>query len=361
MSIFTDIFIALGSLLLTLIENCKIVKPTIKTAYNAASSNRGPYFLSERPEFTAALEQLFDSLKADPIAFSECVVAPGWRLAFTASPAVGLHYVTKGSGWVSVAGAPPKALAVGTVLITPPGHAWRIEQPGEQGVIPDNQIVEVTLPPLPLAHRVDRWTAGEGASAMELVCGHFVALDPALKGLFAGLRTAAVQPFAGESMAALMRLMLKEFAAPGLGRRAMVRALLQQLLISLLREAVATQEDWVDRVRVLHDAQVLRAFRAMVTTIEAPHSLASLADIACLSRSAFSKRFREALGGSPMAILRELRLLRAAELLRSAAQPVQRVVTDVGYTSASSFSRAFRSRFGCEPAAYAATISQRAQ
>lgn len=319
----------------------------------------GLHFLSDRPSFAEALEQLLDNLKVDPIAFSECAVAPGWRMTFAASPTVGLHYVEAGTGQIVVEGALPIPFEAGVVLMTPPGLGYRIEPFGQSPAAPGDRTLEITLPPTPPTSRADRWIAGKGDPSIVLVCGHFVALDPVLEGLFAGLRAAIVHSFAGQSMADLMHMVAGEFDAPRPGQRSMVRALLHQLLISLFREADAAHEPWVDSVRVLRDVQVMRAFHAMVADVAALHSQASLADIACLSRSAFSKRFSEALGDSPMAVLRELRLLRAAELLRIGTKPVQQICSEVGYQSASSLSRAFRARFGAEPMAYRLRCSQR--
>jgi AraC family transcriptional activator of mtrCDE len=47
------------------------------------------------------------------------------------------------------------------------------------------------------------------------------------------------------------------------------------------------------------------------------HSVESLAQVACLSRSAFATRFTSTVGKSPMQVLRELRLRQAMQQLKA--------------------------------------------
>jgi len=53
-----------------------------------------------------------------------------------------------------------------------------------------------------------------------------------------------------------------------------------------------------------------------------------------------------------MEFLKALRLGRAAELLTRTDLPVKTVASEVGYSSRSSFTRAFVARYGCAPARF---------
>jgi AraC-like DNA-binding protein len=68
-----------------------------------------------------------------------------------------------------------------------------------------------------------------------------------------------------------------------------------------------------------------------------------------------SARFAELAGRSPMAILRELRMRGAAQQLKATDLSVDQVARNMGYTSRSSFVRAFRKTCGSDPADYHAT------
>ena len=86
------------------------------------------------------------------------------------------------------------------------------------------------------------------------------------------------------------------------------------------------------------------------TNLEEPASLESTARIACLSQYHFHRTFTQAFAKTPHAYLTEVRLARAHALLRS-GMPVVRACTEVGFTSASSFSRLFRDAYGIPPSA----------
>lgn len=309
--------------------------------------------MSHRPQSMAIeLDHLFEELCVKPIAFSECLIAKGWSLTFTAGANASLHYVSRGTGRIIVAGRPPVKFGPGALLVTPPGHGYRIESARGQGLASARRTLQITLPPV--ADRFDRWAAGDAEPEVVIICGHFVARDNTLRDLFAGLNGPAVQPFADNTPGALIGLIRDELVSQRSGMQTMAAALLRQLLVMLFRQAIATHEGWVESLTVLRDGKVMRAFHAMVSRPGDPHSLQSLADIACLSRSAFVKRFSDAFGQPPMFVLRELRLLRAAQLLRGQALSIQQISNAVGYGSASSFSRAFHARFGCEPSVYPA-------
>lgn len=79
-----------------------------------------------------------------------------------------------------------------------------------------------------------------------------------------------------------------------------------------------------------------------------------LARAAGLSRSQFSRRFRQAFGEPPHVYLLTRRLERAAALLRTTDRPVAEVCLAVGLDSLGSFTTSFTRMFGLSPAAYRA-------
>jgi AraC-like DNA-binding protein len=82
------------------------------------------------------------------------------------------------------------------------------------------------------------------------------------------------------------------------------------------------------------------------------YSLESLAELAHMSRSAFAKEFTDRFGRTPMAFLRDVRLRRAASLLRETDLPVESIAARVGFSSRSHFSRSFHGRFGHSPTTF---------
>ena len=81
-----------------------------------------------------------------------------------------------------------------------------------------------------------------------------------------------------------------------------------------------------------------------------PLSLDAVASEACLSRYHFHRAFTQVFKTTPHAYLTEVRLARAHALLQSGTT-VDQVCEDVGFSSTSSFSRLFRTRYGMTPGA----------
>jgi AraC family transcriptional regulator, activator of mtrCDE len=85
---------------------------------------------------------------------------------------------------------------------------------------------------------------------------------------------------------------------------------------------------------------------------EQPFTLPTLAEVAGMSRSVFAARFADGLGQSPIGFLKTLRLARATRLLLATDLPVKTVAVRVGYSSRSSFTRAFAACHGVGPMAF---------
>jgi transcriptional regulator GlxA family with amidase domain len=100
----------------------------------------------------------------------------------------------------------------------------------------------------------------------------------------------------------------------------------------------------------LADPLLARALSLFHAAPEHPWTVEELAKRVASSRSVLDERFRKRLAVAPMRYLTELRLQRAANLLRSSRLGVAEVATRVGYDSEAAFSRAFRRHVGEPPA-----------
>lgn len=100
----------------------------------------------------------------------------------------------------------------------------------------------------------------------------------------------------------------------------------------------------------LADLRVERALRAMRADLSRSWTVAELAEVAGLSRTAFARAFSRVTGQSPRAHLTQLRLERSAELLQDLGTGLAEVAAQVGYANEFSLSRAFKRHFGVAPA-----------
>ena len=100
------------------------------------------------------------------------------------------------------------------------------------------------------------------------------------------------------------------------------------------------------------DRRVMTAIEAMEAHLSRRWRVADLAALCRLSPSRFAHVFRATMGTSPLRHLQERRLERARDLLQRTSLSVQEVMTLVGATDPSHFSRDFRNRVGVSPRDY---------
>lgn len=289
----------------------------------------------------ASREGLLDSLEIDAEPFALCELRGACRLGLDRDSGATVHYVLEGRGTLMVAGADRIRLGPGSLVFVPAGrtHSLLSEAADLRPMTaPTCNPVELRL-----AHLV---AAGAQAGRMLVICGR---ITLGLRGTH-GLVDLLADPIVVSGTDDLVlrdavRGLLRELAEPAPGGRAMLRALLAQCAIAMLRrrpEALRFQP-------LLADPRLARALQAMLEDPGAPHSVESLSDAAGMSRTRFSARFSEAAGTSPARMLRDLRLTRAAAILAQGDIPVDRVALRMGFASRSAFSRAFTERFGHPP------------
>ena len=178
--------------------------------------------------------------------------------------------------------------------------------------------------------------------------------------LFGRLREPLVQRFsAGDPRQGPFVELIEEVTARRPGSRAMIETLLRRCLILLFRDCWAHGQCPLVWLAALEDARLERAVTAMQERPERPLSLPRLAEVAGMSRSVFAARFTDAVGQPPIEFLKTLRLDRAAQLLARTDLPVKSVAARAGYTSRSSFTRAFLARHGLGPARFRAAMKIR--
>jgi AraC family transcriptional regulator len=135
---------------------------------------------------------------------------------------------------------------------------------------------------------------------------------------------------------------------------------LHDLVEAVLRldRAAARGADRVPAVRASTRAELYRRLQRardyLHARVEPGATLPELARVAALSPHRLLRLFRATFGHTPQQYLRELRMERAARLLRETDAPVGAVADAVGFDSFGSFSWAFRRRFGVPPRSFRA-------
>lgn len=292
-----------------------------------------------------SLESIFDGLDVELEPFAICELRGKAGLALPPRSNAVIHFVLAGDGYLVMASQDPIRLVPGSVVIVPPGKTHRLESSGGAEGFSD------PLPHCaPLPDVWERIRSGEGVNGVLIACGDLKATYREGLGLFEYLTEPIVEHLADDARAAVaFRSLLEELAVPKAGAGAMARALMLQCLVAVLRRQFSHLSGSVSWLAVLENPRLGGAIRAMVDRPGDDYSLEGLADGAGMSRSSFVEHFSDAMGKPPIDFLRDIRLRRAATLLRTTDRPIKSIAATVGYRSRSYFSRAFKAQFGVPP------------
>ena len=299
------------------------------------------------------IDRLLSELELTLRPFAVCEIATGWRLQLPRVDWVTVHFVVAGSGRLRA------GRDAGSTSIALPRHTLALVPTSEVHQIEFGDPVEHEAAPKHPRQRADHLTAYEAGprdtEELRIVCGRLRAEDPQGAGLFDHLHAPLVIDFADTpEMVHVFERMLEEERQPSAASSAMTSALMSEALILLFRRLLA-DPDWpLPWLAALEDPRLAEPLSLILEHPERDHSVESLAASASMSRTAFAQAFRARYERGPMSYLRETRLRRAADLLRSSDMTVDEVAGRVGYGSRSQFSRAFAARFGATPSTYRA-------
>ncbi|WP_336207817.1 AraC family transcriptional regulator [Nonomuraea sp. LPB2021202275-12-8] len=273
-----------------------------------------------------------------------------WAQSFPSAPgSAGFQVILQGSCWLIPDDGEPIPLSVGDVVFFPHGHGCVMADS------PSTPVPQIDCDPGEEAALFGSASmAGPGAATVTL-CGGYRLDDgrthPILRDLPDMIHLPARLGHHQELRAAI-DLLAAEIANPRLGADTVVASLLDMLLLFILRAYInaeperCTVSGWS---AALADPGISAALDAVHRDPAHPWTVQSLADLAGLSRAAFSRRFSVLVGQPPLGYLTWWRLAIAARLLRSTDAPLSEVATRVGYGSEFAFANAFKREHGLAP------------
>ena len=142
-----------------------------------------------------------------------------------------------------------------------------------------------------------------------------------------------------------------ELEAESPGKEIIVRALVEQLVVQLLRNySAARLSEELELSRVgLVDRRIRRSVELMYTQLDQDLSLKDVAAASYLSPFHFARLFKKITGSTPHNYLAGIRSTRAQRLLAESDLSITEIAARVGYLSASHFTKAFRQATGTTP------------
>lgn len=302
------------------------------------------------------LDRLLMTLDVAVDAFAICTVDRGLRMVTRGANEIEIHYVLSGTMYLDVPGHARIRCGPGSIVLVPPHLGQTIgadDLPGRELAAMEhcNQAQNGMT-------RFD-CTHASGPGDLKFICGLITASISGSFGLLDAVRRPIVENLADQPIvSASYDLMLAESQRPEIGSRAMVGALMKACLLLLLRRHFGHSDHETSLLSTLRDPRLGKAVTAVLDRPSARHSVAALASVAGMSRSAFAREFSHSFAMSPMEFVAKTRLHLAAEMLRSTSMPVKVIAANIGFSSRSHFSRAFRDAYGADPSSYRRAASQ---
>ncbi|HJP76711.1 MAG TPA: AraC family transcriptional regulator [Pseudonocardiaceae bacterium] len=283
-----------------------------------------------------------------------CKRAP-WGMRFGTFAGAGFHVVLQGSCWLFPSVGDPIALSVGDVVFLPRAGAHGMADSRTTSLVGTSAQSLPDFEAGPTPH-------GPVAPTL-LLCGAYLLDQGRMHPLLAELpEVVHLQARVGShpSLRAALDLLGNELDEPRQGTGAVVPALLDMLLLYILRAWLDEQTGHAHTgwAAALGDPAIAAALRGIHREPAQQWTVEALGALAGLSRAAFARRFTALLGQPPLAYLTWWRMTTAARLLRESDVPLGTVATRVGYTSEFAFAKAFKREFGLAPGGYRRTGTQ---
>lgn len=294
------------------------------------------------------LTQTIGLLRPRSLLWKQMEARGDWGVRFPANTGAVFCLVTKGACLFEAAGQAPRRLAEGDFVFLAAPLVWSLR------ARPDSLLHDMGQPHT--GGEVNRMGAGEGPVTRTLG-GHFGfgQADAAL--MRDVLPDRLVVESRGEGAArlrGLLDLIGDEAAGARPGRDVVLDRLLEVLLVEVIRHAAAAPgASRPGLLSGLADPRIATTLAALHADIRRDWTVAALAEVANLSRSAFAERFGRQVGLSPIDYLSRWRMAVARDALRNGAS-LAGVADAVGYQSVSAFSAAFTRKVGAPPSRYAA-------
>ena len=262
-----------------------------------------------------------------------------WAIDTSGSTQVPFHLVCQGEGWLHGAGGRPQRLLAGQLVLFPHDSAHVLADTDK----PPSESVLNRPPPQRLEGAITR-----------LVCGYFLFDQRIAAPLLSSLPSTLVLDLSQSGdpcVRELVNLWMQEAARESYGSDLAIDRFAELVFIQMLREEIE-QGRLRGFIGSLGDAQLGPGLASIHREPGAPHRLSDMAQLAGLSDSAFTKRFKRSIGMTPGRYLKHWRMQIAARALADGNRSMLEIANSVGYDSEVAFRKTFKNYIGTAPGAY---------
>ena len=259
-----------------------------------------------------------------------------------------IQIVNAGHCWLDVEGESLRELREGSLVLMPHGTAHTIRDEVDSATQPLFDI-----PVEKISDRYEIMRHGGGGDFTQITAG-VVRVDRSAVGNLLTLFPKVLQIDAWDDQSGWLQSTLRFIAQEARelkpGGETVITRLTDVLIIQLIRTWVdslsGANQGWLAALR---DEQIGQALVLIHRELQYPWTVATLASVVNMSRSAFSARFTELVGQPAMGYLTKWRMQQAHTLLCDTQLPLSAIADRVGYESEAAFSRAFKRVYGVPP------------
>ncbi|MCC2658701.1 MAG: AraC family transcriptional regulator [Panacagrimonas sp.] len=237
------------------------------------------------------------------------------------------HLIDSGVCWVRSNALPqPVRLAAGDLVLFPDGAAHLLAASADPRSPPETRFTS-------------------------MLCGEFSFATGKRNAIIDALPSCLVvrEQESGMQFRQLAQLMLYEARSTSFGSRTVIDKMADTLFVMAVRHYIEHAAERRGLLAALYDPRLSRALEALHSKPGHDWSVASLADIANMSRTAFAKHFGDVLGTGPIEYLTQWRMMEAKRLLTEPRMSVAAIADRLGYQTEAAFRRAFKRVTGVGP------------
>ncbi len=308
------------------------------------------------------MDLLYDHLvhaRAAGAVFARTVAEPPWGLRLDGSIQLAVHTVVRGRAylWLSTPGSAVE-LSPGTVALVRGGPDHYIgHEPGANCLEPEEFRARHAQAGPGGAGRAsgirqapDSAQVRDSPRATVFLCGAYRFSGDVGKGLLDALpQVMTLSPAIDDPLRDVVTLLSRELVRTEPAQQIVLDRLLDLLLVLAIRSDFHHSPTAPPWYRASADPRLSAALQAMHENAAHQWTVSELAASSGLSRAAFARAFRQALGQAPMQYLTGWRMTLARDHLRTGDLGLAQIADAVGYGSSFAFAAAFRRHHGEPP------------
>lgn len=262
-----------------------------------------------------------------------------WGVNTSGHQQVSFHLVAEGESWLHGFSETPQRLIAGQLVMFPHDSTHLLSNSDKR---PETDRINAEPP-----ERI------EGKST-RLICGLFTFDQAAVKPLLASLPDAVILDLSQDnnpSARTLVNHWIFEAANDQAGSDVAVDRLAELVFIEILRSEIR-QGHLDGAFGALGDVQLGKVLAVIHEQPGVLHSVRAMADLAGMSESAFTQKFKRLVGMSCGKYVKHWRMQTAARALAESGRSITDIAEATGYESEAAFRKAFRAHFDIAPGKY---------